>query len=290
MIVDHRNSLSKRLSTRSTDSKAPPPPYAASLPNIYAEEEGEEDNDGDSLRPPARRFYTESNSVMSSSSRVDIQMPETLPDLPPEASATNHLHVCTRSKDITGTYFLDPCLPSPVGNKHKNEKTNASFRSSRGNFILTLATVCTHADKAKSLAMVETNTGDIIVSLLDMPSNHNISLDLASRRGNISLLIPRSFCGVLQLRTRKGSIEFLNALAPLVRVLKDTEEETLVLIGNSKTIGDSTGADFCQLTSRFGKLAVGLKGEDKVAPPEPTFWEKLGKQLRGGTSDSQEPI
>lgn len=68
-------------------------------------------------------------------------------------------------------------------------------------------------------------------------------------------------------------------MAALMRIMKNDDDEALVLVGDqmmSKTSRDDTQAlDFCQLNSRGGKVIVGLSGQDRY-DPKVGFWKKLG--------------
>lgn len=104
-----------------------------------------------------------------------------------------------------------------------------------------------------------------IPSLIDPP-------DLV---GNIMLFLPRTFCGVLQLNTRKGTLHFLPAITAMMKVMNESEHEALVLFGDQSS-NESSAADFCQLNSRHGKVIVGLSDIDKYEE-QPGFWQKLKK-------------
>lgn len=99
------------------------------------------------------------------------------------------------------------------------------------------------------------------------------------------LFIPRTFSGVLQLNTSKGSIQLLPAFSASTKILKETDHEALVLIENQNLAapGGPRVADFCQLNSRSGKLIIGLDGEDNYVP-EVGLWKKLEGYLRGNSS------
>jgi hypothetical protein len=62
-----------------------------------------------------------------------------------------------------------------------------------------------------------------------------------------------------------------------MKVLKSDENEALVLVGNT-TLG-STEPDYCELTSRYGNITVGVSGEDHYVA-EIGKWKKLGGYLK----------
>jgi hypothetical protein len=73
-----------------------------------------------------------------------------------------------------------------------------------------------------------------------------------------------------------------------MRILKANEGEALALFGSSgpseyppTPSGEYNSADYCELTSRFGDVTVGLMGEDQYADPAPGFWKKIGSFFSG---------
>ena len=64
--------------------------------------------------------------------------------------------------------------------------------------------------------------------------------------------------------------------------MNSTEEETLVLMGDTGALGSnpSVVADFCRLVSRKGQITVGLSGVDSYVQ-EPGMWKRLGEYLAG---------
>ena len=104
----------------------------------------------------------------------------------------------------------------------------------------------------------------------------------------MALLVPQTFCGVIQLSTKRGSLKFLPSFAKSMRVLKSNDYEALVLIGETNfskgVLPHSGAADYCHLTSRLGKVIVGLAGEDTYES-EPGFWKRMGEKLLGRKMD-----
>lgn len=111
--------------------------------------------------------------------------------------------------------------------------------------------------------------------------------------GDIVVMLPRTYSGAIQLRTRKGTFEFLPHFASIMNVAKANETEALVLFGSPLTPNaglPSQAADFSQLVARTGKIIVGLSGKDHYERPV-RLWERLGAFFRGdvlGASDTKE--
>lgn len=94
--------------------------------------------------------------------------------------------------------------------------------------------------------------------------------------------LPETFSGVIQASTGKGELIVLPGLTRAVRVLKSTNKEVMLLMGSQQmSIGeDSAMTDLCQLSSRSGKVIIGLSGQDKL-PEQSGFWKKLTEFFRG---------
>ncbi|KAF7982591.1 hypothetical protein HWV62_27607 [Athelia sp. TMB] len=207
------------------------------------------------------------------------------PLLPPPGMAipsVNQLHVRKRKGDVTGTYAIDPLLSTPEKQKSKcggccsSRKTaNASFRSKHGAVALNLATAGASGEHTKAFVEVVTRKGPINIDVFSLQQGKNIHLEAYSRRGDILVLIPRTFCGAIHVRGRKNSHQILPALSSASRLLKSTHKENLLLVGEPSATANGEGTDFLQLRSCRGKIIVGYSGEDQYQPNEVSFWQKF---------------
>jgi len=213
------------------------------------------------------------------------------------------LFTFTHHKAISGTFCIDPDL---TGNGHSVEIQpyaackfkgkckgrfrsipNASFFSKHGNITINLAASSSLGNGKPARVNVGTRSGNVLVTLFDVEHQSHLNLDITSRRGNVALLVPRNFSGALHLHTKRGSLTFLPSFAQHMRVLKTTDDEALVLFGTSNaplsaSFAESSTADYCELTSRFGSVTVGLAGQDHFTGHESGFWKKIGEYLMGG--------
>jgi len=227
--------------------------------------------------------------------------PDTYREVPPSFSApepdihsVNHLHIHNRHQDVIGTYCVDPVMPVPHKFKGKSKwqassKTpNASFRTRHhASISINLATRSTTSiENKKAYVRATTRKGDININLYSLQRGIHMNLDVSSRRGRIFVLIPRNFCGAIQLKSRKGGYNVLPALSSASRVLTAKDREALILVGDPNSVPSSSGitddstTDFCQLGSASGKVIIGFTGEDKYVPTETGLWEKLGEFLQ----------
>jgi len=261
MILDTRNS-GVPVPSDPAEGKEKPPPYSLS-----------------SRTNPAPPRHASSGGPLRPSSD-------------PPSPSVNQMHLQSGPNPIQGTFYIDPKIPSLGfnGKGHKSRQKNpphASFRTRQGTIALELGTAGDLNETSKASVLVASHGGDIRIKLLPTPATKpRIALEVYSRKGDILLFLPKTFCGVVQLSTRKGGLQLLPALAAIMRVVKETDNEALLLLGNQtmskSNSGDNQALDFCQLNSRTGKLIVGLSGQDRYEP-KVGFWKKLGSMF-GETS------
>ena len=84
----------------------------------------------------------------------------------------------------------------------------------------------------------------------------------------ISLFVPPNFNGALHLRSRCGNMKFLPAFAQRARVVTADDEGAFVLFGDGDLSSicepTSDGLDYCSLSSRHGRLTIGISGVDQL--------------------------
>jgi hypothetical protein len=201
---------------------------------------------------------------------------------------------------------------------------NASFRTlNRGTIAINLATKGTTTVNSKAYVRASAHKGDISINLYSLQRGNHIHLDASSRKGaydetvegmpccldpttvltlsplanitshhtgHVLVLIPRSFCGAIQLNSRKNGCKVLPALSSASRVLKTTDRDVLILVGDPSSVSaptetaDDLSTDFCQLKSRSGKVTIGFSREDKYVPTETSVWQKVGEFFGRGSS------
>ena len=74
----------------------------------------------------------------------------------------------------------------------------------------------------------------------------------------------------MELRARRGDIELLPALVASGRVVKATNRETVVLVGNGvlPQVGPTSAGDLARLCVRSGRVRLGFSGEDTFIESE----------------------
>jgi len=210
-----------------------------------------------------------------------------IPSSPDHIQYVRALRTATGYKDISGAYCIDPDLTGhPIEVRHpskhshrerRHKELHATFHSRHGKITLDLAASGTGNDETPAHVNVGTKSGDVMIRLLEVPNPRHINLEIGSRKGNIALLVPRTFCGAIQVNSHRGTVTFLPRFAQHMRVVKSTDHSTLILFGSSSS--ESRTADYCELASRRGAIVLGLAGEDRYDGPEVGFWTRLGHYL-----------
>jgi len=197
---------------------------------------------------------------------------------------TNGVRMTTVLEPIRGSWLLDPLaaqtsVPSifqtivehRVGGRRQRRFRNvtmgaptAKFDSRHGNISASLRVVGESPMPATATIQSATHGGNIVLELVSKSPMRTVHFDAYSRTGNISLLIPRSFSGLIELRARSGNIQLLPALASSVRVMRTNNRETVVFVGNGAfpQVDPTIPGDLARLFTHSGCVRLGFSGED----------------------------
>ncbi|KAJ7765429.1 hypothetical protein DFH07DRAFT_810558 [Mycena maculata] len=252
-------------------------------------------------RPPPYSLASGSSSISQQTSRLSVLPPlpteaqsfQTSPssNLGPRPSPTtpgpsySQIRLESRSSDITGTFYIEPKPPlSQYTNKKKKRDKpvpDAVFRTRSAKIALELATVGYARDVPKAIVRVASKSGRTTLNLLPADeSRPRFDLEVKSNSGTVVLFVPQTYAGAIQLHTKHGSLEFLEAISSRMKVVKSSETESLVLFGKQTEPSSQLPSDFCHVKTRSGKVVVGLRGED-IYVEGPGLWERIGGFLKG---------
>lgn len=250
--------------------------------------------------PPYTLDPERSGTIRSTRALATIERKPTAP-----LASVCQVHLFSNKEDLSGTYYIDPSTPAhgegPTiktrygrWKKGKSKKKkgvvdsgpHASFQTRSGNMKLQLGSTLNPDTPTSSRSLegseeranifIGTRKGKVEVTLLPreaMPSGGMttkrpfIGLDVFSRSGDVIMYLPETFSGVVRVESVKGEMRFLPALTEGMRVLKNTERETMF------TLGDGQG-DLCEIFTRKGRIVLGVAGRDALKE-EGGFWRKL---------------
>ncbi|KAI0792378.1 hypothetical protein C8Q75DRAFT_804770 [Abortiporus biennis] len=211
---------------------------------------------------------------------------------PLSVQRVNNYWLFSRSHPISGSFVIDPTHPGaslkesnkstrmPHNRKNKNffrEKhctPNASFATRQGAIDLDLTV---EGDAPKAFISVQSRKGRISVNLGTLQQKrHDPNYYIVDiRLGHIIVYLPKSFNGLIQIRTRKGDVEFLPAFAQNAGVVHGKDHESLIRYCGDITTElsvvteadlQSLMLDHCLLTNRAGKIVIGVSGIDHYEP------------------------
>ncbi|KAI0832046.1 hypothetical protein BC628DRAFT_1351355 [Trametes gibbosa] len=222
---------------------------------------------------------------------------------PQNAQTVNNFELFSRHDAISGTYLVDPLLPSPLAahlRKKRGKKRarkwgkgalpadiNASFRTRHGALSLDLAVVSDSGvepplppggQKPSACIVASSRHGRINLNLFEVQPSRRVDLEVESRHGKIVILLPPTYDGPLLFQTRNlGAVSFLPAFAARTRTLHATERETLVVCTapdaperpkppHAGPPGSDDG-DRVLVRTRHGRVIIGISGLDHVEEP-----------------------
>ncbi|KAI0060691.1 hypothetical protein BV25DRAFT_1827561 [Artomyces pyxidatus] len=209
---------------------------------------------------------------------------------------TNGLFVSTNRDDVTGTWCLDPLLPTQIRVSQREDKTqkrhgahrvesstlpSAVFDSRHGNLNATLAIVGT-PQPARAGIVATTRHGHVKINLTSKAPGKSVDIDVYSRHGEIVVLLPRSFVGVLELRARRGNILTMSNLASVAQVVQSTDDKVVLRLGQGVQVPAGIPEDHGRFYTRSGNISVGFSGEDDShALPPPSAARTMLKKMTG---------
>ncbi|OSD04908.1 hypothetical protein PYCCODRAFT_1433245 [Trametes coccinea BRFM310] len=237
---------------------------------------------------------------------------------PQNAQTVNHFEVFSKHNAITGTYLVDPLLPTPGFDSAKLRKrcrrnkrwgqgslseVHASFRTRHGAISLDLAAVAQDKPmhvapgtrKVRTCITASSRHGRIKLNLFEIQPGRCIDLQAESRHGSIVIMVPPTFDGPLMFQTRyASSVTLLPAFSARSRTLRATDKETIVICSPSAASPSSPPAptgevygedrDRVLARTRHGRVVVGISGIDRMedAPIGDGIFKKLGEFIELG--------
>ncbi|KAI0299325.1 hypothetical protein BC826DRAFT_967166 [Russula brevipes] len=280
MIIEHENSKGVRKENTGLEEYAAPDSGHAAGPPAYSLARAGEPS-------------TSSSVVVASPSGNMLPIAASPPGVP-----TNGVSIFTVIEPINGSWLLDPLaaqtstpsilqtlVENRAGRRPRRSRNmtmgtpTAKLDSRHGNISAAFRVVGESAVPAIATIRSSTRSGKSFWNLSpSLPRGWSILTHILGRVSNISLLIPRSFSGLVELRARNGDIELLPALAATGHIVKATSKETVVLVGNGALpqAGFTSTGDLARLCARSGRVRLGISGEDAFT--EKTHYQ-IGKTL-----------
>ncbi|RPD57217.1 hypothetical protein L226DRAFT_572568 [Lentinus tigrinus ALCF2SS1-7] len=220
---------------------------------------------------------------------------------PQLAQTVNHFELFSNHDAMSGTFLIDPLLPSPpIGKCRRRTKKrdkvwgkgsravdiNASFRTRHGAITLDLEVVAQNpsaapGEKVPAHIVAGSTHGRTSLDVHSVHPSRSIDLFVETTHGKIVLMLPPTFDGPLVFRTRhSNSVSFLPEFAARTRTIRANDSETVLLCSPPgaqsrekplkpiNQMADDPG-DRCYVRTKHGKIIVGISGADKLEEPAP---------------------
>ncbi|KAF8491284.1 hypothetical protein JB92DRAFT_1271842 [Gautieria morchelliformis] len=237
----------------------------------------------------------------------------------PPNVATNFLFVKTRQEPVNGVFCIDPELQAIAPDKegatatdrreynrthrqrhhHHSRKgfkkrtdlpdPNAIFETRQGAIQLDISVVASPpaATHSRTLIQATARQGPVDIKVHSIHPKRRLNMEVRTRKGDILVLIPRSFSGYIQLYSRHGQLVFLPSLASAMSLVARHEREVQAVVGDVVNRLPATGTewsgDTVHIASRHGDILIGYIGEDNKPAAEPGFWKKLAHIFQPST-------
>lgn len=128
----------------------------------------------------------------------------------------------------------------------------------------------------KAYLRVTSQQGKVHVDVKQKTVGRFFDLDVYSKKGNTTILVPHGFAGVIEVRHRKDKLKVRDNLASVSRFVRSSEGEALLLVGQGQE--NPSMADYVRCTCVQGELALGYSLDDEsVILKKAGFWKKLFK-------------
>jgi len=184
------------------------------------------------------------------------------PKVPPKA--IDKIRIERRSKDITGTYHLNPRPKKKFLGMSMNEDSEMRFSGREGNIDLNLSTGAAPNLSDNIGVKVSSRLGNVLINLTSLSPKSRTRLRAKSREGHVALFLPEDYSGTVTVATHRGSLDVLPGMSSLGRLETLTDKKQTLHFGTVPT----PYGNCCRLYSRQGTVTLGLLGVDSFTPPE----------------------
>lgn len=210
---------------------------------------------------PNASFHTRHNSI-----NVNLSVDSS-------GTSQNKAYISARSRH--GRVFLNVVCLSECFCTYQAIKTKADHRLFKSHLIDVLETQepCSVRSRNSSWSVLE--------SAFLYPQNSPSFFFFLSPFGivgAITLFLPPTFDGLIQIRRRHGSVEFLPEFARNARVVQGSDKGSLIRYAGPDSVTPtstiiesdlmSDWLDHCLVGSRTGKIVIGISGVDVYEPPK----------------------
>ncbi|KAG5641917.1 hypothetical protein DXG03_003963 [Asterophora parasitica] len=208
----------------------------------------------------------------------------------PAVKPSNYVAISRSNGSIKGVWVLDPNLAIPATllpplSTNETEETRRHFNVSASNGVIdadiTLAPLRHEKDSQKPASRRTTiyahaSNGSVITKLHDTSDpRSSFYLNISASNGSVHIHLPRSFHGLLVLKTWNGSVKFSpESLEPLT-TFSDVDKTRRCFIGDYSEMTDEWQGDEVFVEARNGSVKLYYDDEAKKGERKSGFFERL---------------
>ncbi|KIJ63813.1 hypothetical protein HYDPIDRAFT_133689 [Hydnomerulius pinastri MD-312] len=233
----------------------------------FAEGQGED-------HPPAYDDHIHDTSVLAGSSTTPVNMVA-----PPEVKPTNFFSLIQRDSSIKGTYVIDPHLQLPTSlllplqaGETEEERKNLYLHTRDGYIDADVWLVGRKANeksplnKKRTTLSVSSNDGSVTAKVHSIDIIDPFFLDIFARDGRVTVLLPRSFHGPLNLKARHHGHALSDGLLRSSTSLGTADHTSRYFVGDfSAASGQQWKGDELRVETRDGKIKVRYIDEIEIS-------------------------
>lgn len=244
---------------------------------------GDSKNDKLEDNPPAYNDHAQDTMILrGTQSAADTHSK-------PKGNPTNYLSVVGSHSPIKGTYVIDPSMhvPSsylpPLGEgETEGDRKNLHLHTRDGSVDVDIWLVGRqqHSDirKHRTTLHVSSRDGSIAIKVHAIDAIQPFFLDVFTRDGRITVLLPRSFHGPVALTSRDGSCTLSDELLCNSTPLGVADHTTRFFVGDFSAVPDSAsqweGYEL-KAETRDGRVRVKYVDEDGQSGPKLGLFSRI---------------
>lgn len=203
----------------------------------------------------------------------------------PPSKPTNFLSLIHKDKPIRGCYVIDPQMEIPLNllpplntGQTDQERKNLYLRTKDGSIDADIWLIgqeeATPRSGRRTTLSLSSDDGSITAKINTVKVVAPFLLDIHSRDGRVTVLLPRSFHGSLLLTTRH-STKLSDDLLQQSTMLSNVEHTRRYFVGDvsHRLFGNDWNGDELKVVSRDGRIIIRYKDEAEL--PKIGFFSRI---------------
>ncbi|EGO03232.1 hypothetical protein SERLA73DRAFT_174687 [Serpula lacrymans var. lacrymans S7.3] len=205
-----------------------------------------------------------------------------IPSHPPLTSKpTNFLSLTPKDRSITGCYAINPFLSIPASllaplleGESEADRKNLDLQSKQGYIDVDISLMTPDESdsnlnpKSRATLYLSSNHGSVSTRVYAVGRPIPFFLNVNCPNGQVTVYLPRSFCGLLLLTTKHGTVSLSNELSANSTTLSQVDMTMRYFLGDfSAMTEDEWSGDELKVDANNGRIRVRYVDELNVRKP-----------------------